>query len=225
MTIHPIALVKKLGVYLAAFMAPFGIWGLAGLSFIDAAFIPLPTTMDGTVWFYVDTYPHNRFLLVCLVAAVASALGSLVPYYIGRGGGELFLLKKINRERYERMRDKFEKQEYLAIMIPAMLPPPTPIKLFEFAAGVFEMKPLPYLLAIFCGKYLQFSVMSLALILFGPKILDIGRSLMHEHAGMMWTIGGIGLVAISVYMLRKVFARRRGVKFPIEDADTASAEE
>ncbi|MFT3971939.1 MAG: hypothetical protein QM699_00205 [Amaricoccus sp.] len=47
-----------------------------------------------------------------------------------------------------RIRDRFEKQEFFAIMIPAMLPPPTPMKLFEFAAGVFEMKPLGYLLAI-----------------------------------------------------------------------------
>ena len=61
---------------------------------------------------------------------------------MGRAGGELFLLKRINRERYERMRDKFERQEFMAIMIPAMMPPPMPIKLFEFAAGVFEMKPL-----------------------------------------------------------------------------------
>ena len=67
-------------------------------------------------------------------------IGSLVPFAIGRAGGELFLLKRINRERYERIRDRFERQEFLAIMIPAMLPPPTPLKLFEFAAGVFEMK-------------------------------------------------------------------------------------
>lgn len=219
MKIHPIVLVKKFGLVISTFMAPFGIWGLAGLSFMDAAFLPLPTTMDGTVWYYVNKYPHNRFFLVCLVAATASALGSLVPFFIGRAGGEIFLLKKINRDRYERMRDRFEKQEFLAIMIPATLPPPTPIKLFEFAAGVFEMKPLLYLLAIFTGKLIQFCVMSAALILFGPSILTLGKSMVHEHAGMMWTVGGLILVAISVWMVRKAFARRKAVRFPIEDSD------
>jgi len=211
-------------VFLVATMKPLGAWGLAGLAFIDSALIPLPTSMDGTVLIYVQGN-HARFLLYCLVAALASAVGALVPYYVGRAGGELFLLKRINRQRYERLRDKFERQEFLAIMIPAMLPPPTPIKLFEFAAGVFEMRPVAFVLAIFCGKLTQFVVCSILFIIFGPAILDIGRSMMHEHAGMMLAIGGIILVAITVYILRKVFARRRGVQFPIEDAETASTEE
>ena len=51
---------------------------------------------------------HARFLLYCLIAALGSAVGSLVPYYLGRAGGELILLKRINRERYEQPRDRFE---------------------------------------------------------------------------------------------------------------------
>ena len=111
--------------------------------------------MDGVVIGYV-AIDHRKFLLYCLMAAVTSAIGSLIPYYVGRAGGELFLLKRINRERYERLRDRFERQEFMAIMIPAMMPPPMPIKLFEFGAGVFEMKPLPFVLAIFAGKFIQF---------------------------------------------------------------------
>jgi uncharacterized membrane protein YdjX (TVP38/TMEM64 family) len=62
------------------------------------------------------------------------------PFLLGRAGGELFLMKRIDRARYEQLRDRFEKQEFLAMMIPSILPPPTPWKLFVFAAGVFEMK-------------------------------------------------------------------------------------
>ena len=81
-----------------------------------------------------------------------SAIGSLLPYYLGRAGGELFLLKRINRKRYEQLRDRFEKQEFLAIMIPAMMPPPMPVKLFEFAAGVFEMKVVVVFTRDLCGE-------------------------------------------------------------------------
>ncbi len=44
-------------------------------------------------------------------------------------------MKRINRARYEQLRDRFEKQEFLAMMIPSILPPPTPWKLFVICGG------------------------------------------------------------------------------------------
>ena len=152
MSIHPVVLLHKINAVLIAALKPLGVWGLGGLAFIDSGLFPLPTTMDGVVIGYVAA-DHRKFLLYVLMASAASAIGSLIPYYVGRAGGELFLLKRINRERYEGLRDKFERQEFMAIMIPAMMPPPMPIKLFEFAAGVFEMKPLLFATAIFAGKF------------------------------------------------------------------------
>jgi membrane protein YqaA with SNARE-associated domain len=200
-----------------AALKPLGIWGLGGLAFIDSGLFPLPTTMDGVVIGYVANN-HGKALLYVLMAAGASAVGSMIPYYVGRAGGELVLLKRINRERYERLRDKFERQEFMAIMIPAMCPPPMPIKLFEFAAGVFEMKPLLFATAIFAGKFVQFMVCALITIFYGPEIAHAGRHMLHEHPGMLLGIVGVVVVGLLVYMLRKMFARRGGTPLPIEDA-------
>lgn len=199
-----------------ATLKPLGIWGLGGLALIDSALFPLPTSMDGAVIGYVVA-DHRKFLLYCLMAAFASAVGSLVPYYVGRAGGEIFLLKRINRARYERLRDRFERQEFLAIMLPAMMPPPMPIKLFEFAAGVFEMKPLPFATAIFLGKLVQFLVCALITIFFGPAIVNTARSAMHEHREMVLVLAAAILLAFAVYVLRKLFDARRGTKFPVEE--------
>jgi membrane protein YqaA with SNARE-associated domain len=215
--IHPVAVLHKINAVLMATLKPLGIWGLGGLAFIDAGLFPLPTTMDGVVIGYVAAN-HARFLLYVLMASVTSALGSLIPYYVGRAGGELFLLKRINRERYERLRDRFERQEFMAIMIPAMMPPPMPIKLFEFAAGVFEMKPLPFTLAIFCGKFVQFLVCAVITVLYGPEIAHAGRRAVHEHLGIVLGLVGALVLWILVYVMRKLFARR-GTKFPLEEAD------
>jgi len=201
---------------LSAALLPLGIWGLGGLALIDAGFFPIPTTMDGAVIGYVAS-DHRKFVLYCLMAAFASALGSLVPYYVGRAGGELFLLKRINRARYERMRDRFANQEFLAIMIPSMMPPPMPIKLFEFGAGVFEMKPLLFATAVFSGKLIQFLVCALITVFYGPEIARAFRVAVHEHSDVVLAISlAIGLVFI-VYLLRKLFDRRRGTRFPIEE--------
>jgi membrane protein YqaA with SNARE-associated domain len=215
--LHPIVVLHKVNAILMATLKPLGIWGLGGLSFIDAGLFPLPTTMDGVVIGYVAT-DHAKFLLYVLMASAASALGSLIPYYVGRAGGEFFLLKRINRERYEHLRDRFERQEFMAIMIPAMMPPPMPIKLFEFAAGVFEMKPLPFATAIFCGKFVQFLVCAVITVMYGPEIAHAGRRAVHEHLGIVLGLVGAAVLCIGIYVTRKLFARR-ATKFPIEDDD------
>jgi membrane protein YqaA with SNARE-associated domain len=215
--ISPVSVLHKLTAVLMATLKPLGVWGLGGLALIDSALVPLPTSMDGAVIGYVAV-DHSKFLLYCLMAAFASAVGSLVPYYVGRAGGELFLLKRINRERYERMRDRFENQEFLAIMIPAMMPPPMPIKLFEFGAGVFEMKPLRFATAIFAGKLIQFLVCSIITILYGPAISHTVTHTLHQHPGAAIGIVGAIVLALVVWVLRKLFDARRGTKFPLEEA-------
>lgn len=216
MTIHPIVVLHKINAVLLATLKPLGIWGLGGLAFVDSGLIPLPTTMDGVVIGYVAAN-HGKLLLYVLMASAASAMGSLIPYYAGRAGGELFLLKRINRSRYERMRDRFERQEFMAIMVPAMMPPPMPIKLFEFAAGVFEMKPMPFLAAIFCGKFVQFLVCGLITVMYGPEIAHAGRQAIHEHLGGVLGIAGVVALVLCVYVLRKLFNGRQGAQFPIEE--------
>ena len=227
MTIHPVVVLHKINAVLLATLKPLGIWGLGGLAFIDSGLFPLPTTMDGVVIGYVAT-DHRKFLLYVLMAAATSAVGSLIPYFVGRAGGELFLLKRINRARYEGLRDRFERQEFMAIMIPAMMPPPMPIKLFEFAAGVFEMKPLPFSLAIFCGKFIQFLVCALITVFYGPEIAHTARRAAHEHPTVLLGIVGVAVVWLLAFILRKIFAGR-GTKLPIEETaeveETAEAED
>lgn len=215
MKIAPLILFHKLSAVLLGFLK-FGVWGVGGLAFIDSALIPIPVSMDGILIGFVATN-HQRFLLYCLVAAAASAIGSLVPFFVGRAGGELFLLKRINRERYERIRDRFERQEFFAILIPAMLPPPTPLKLFEFAAGVFEMKALPFVMAIFLGKLTQFLVCSLITIYFGTALIHSLRHMVHRHLGGVIGIAIFAVLLLVIYIVRRIFDHRRGVPLPIEE--------
>ncbi len=197
-----------------AALKPFGAWGVCGLALFDSAAIPLP--IDAMVIDYI-IHDHARFILYCFMAALGAALGSLIPFFIGRAGGELLLLKRINRERYEKLRDRFERQEFLAIMIPAMMPPPMPVKLFEIAAGVFEMKTLWFFLAILSGKFLRFTIEAIIIILYGPKILNTISSGLHDHLNYVFAFAGLLVVLIAIWVARKIFDRRKGEKFPVED--------
>ena len=191
---------------LLALLKPLGIWGVGALALIDAASlaVPIDLILAGYVW---NDQPH--YWLYCLTAALGSALGSLVPYFIGRAGGELFLLKRINRVRYEQLRDRFESQEFLAIMVPAMMPPPTPIKLFEFAAGVFEMRAVSLFSAVFTGRFFRFMAVALLTMKYGPNIIHIVMKGVHEHLAVLLSCLGLLLVLLVAFALRKGFGSKK----------------
>jgi membrane protein DedA with SNARE-associated domain len=126
-------------------------------------------------------------------------VGCLVPYGLGRAGGEFFLLKRISEARLQRIRDRFEKQEFVALMVPAMLPPPTPFKLFVFSAGVFEMRLPAFLLAIVSGRLIRFSVLSVLTVIFGPQIVTEAKFLLRNHLG--FTILAIMVAIAAAYLV------------------------
>ena len=216
MKLHPVIWFHKAAIWTMAVMKPLGVWGLGGLAFVDAGLFPIPPTMDLVVAEYVSA-AHSRLILYAFAAALGSALGSLIPYFVGRAGGELFLLKRINRERFEKLRDRFGKQEFLAIAIPAMIPPPFPLKVFEFPAGVFEMKPLLFASALFCGKFLRFLLFAIITVVYGPTILHTLNCEIHRHFGLVLAALAAATVLLAVYVFRKIFDRKRGTDLPIED--------
>lgn len=196
-------LLLKYSALIAALKA-LGAWGVLIISGLDASAFGIP--MDPLIAGFVYANPHKAWLY-CLAASLGSALGSLIPYGLGRAGGELFLLKRIDKARLERIRDRFEKREFLAIMVPAMLPPPTPFKLLVFSAGVFEMKVRQFLLAIIAGRLLRFGILSTLTIIFGEQVVELTKDLVKKHPSVAIVIG---IVILGVlYFIYRMFREPR----------------
>ena len=195
----------KLNLVLLPFLAKFGFWGMGALALLDSSTIPIP--MDALLAFSVWN-DKSRFWLYVLMASIGSAIGGLLPYGLGRAGGELFLLKRVNRERYERMRTRFERQEFLAMMIPSMLPPPTPWKAFVFAAGVFEMRIIPFLLAVFCGRMVRWLMLSLLVLKLGPGAVQV---VAHHSLTVVGIVGFLAILGFAWWWIK----RKRSAK-PLE---------
>jgi membrane protein YqaA with SNARE-associated domain len=174
-----------------------GVWGLGAVAMLDSSSIPVP--MDAILAVYVWNN-KSHFWLYCLIAAAGSAIGGLVPYGLGRAGGELFLLKRVDRARFDQLRHRFQKQEFLAVMIPSMLPPPTPWKIFIFASGVFEMRVADFLLAVMAGRMVRWMVLSFLVIKLGPGAVDL---VAHHALAMVLIVGALAVMGFALWWRRK----------------------
>ncbi len=178
-------------------LAKLGFWGVGAVALLDSSTIPVP--MDAILALYVWN-DKSRFWLYCLLAAAGSAIGGLLPYGLGRAGGELFLLKRVNRERFEKLRTRFERQEFLAVMIPSMLPPPAPWKVFVFASGVFKMRVAPFMLSVFCGRMVRWLILSLLVLKLGPGAAEL---VAHHSLALVAIVGVLAVLGFAWWWIRK----------------------
>ncbi len=216
-------LLEKYKAFIWSILQPLGPWAVFGIAAADSAAFGLP--LDPVVATYVwnmrkwllqqDTSIFSikgiffLFLMYPLMAGVGSALGSLVIYAIGRKGGEVALAKRVSRAKLDHLRQTFEKREFMALMIPSMLPPPTPFKLFVLSAGVFQMKVRDFMLAILLGRVLRFFVLSILVVAFGPAIVEKTKLLFVHHPALA--------VALVLAVILGVVLLVRAWREPVEE--------
>jgi membrane protein YqaA with SNARE-associated domain len=190
-------------------LQPLGIWGVFAVAALDGAALGLP--MDVVVGGYV-AQNHARWLLYVLMAASGSAIGSLVIYAIGYKGGEELLRKRVSKARFDKMHDAFEKHPFWSLMFPAMLPPPTPFKIFALGAAIAEMSISHFLLAIFLGRMVRFLILAFLVLRFGPGIVNVvGAFFRHQFHWVLLAAA----VGVAVYLL--VRRMRHRAKIAVAD--------
>lgn len=206
-------ILKRYTAWIWKVLAPLGPWGVFAIAAVDGSLLGMPVDAVVAAYVYND---RSHFLFYVLMASAGSTLGSLVIYGIGYLGGETVLRKRISEERFQKIHRSFEQHEFWAVMFPAMLPPPTPFKLFVLAAAGFEMRFTHFLAAVFAGRFVRFLVLAILTIKFGPQVIHLIGNLAKEHAG--WLIAGI-VAAISIALLFWWRTRERPTPTPLEQSD------
>src|SRR5258708_29307231 len=163
-------------------------WGVFAIAGVDSALFGMPVDAVVVSYVYQD---RRRFVFYVVMAALGSALGSIPLYLIGYFCGEEVLRKRISEARFLKIHRSFEKPEFLALMLPGMLPPPTPFKLFVLGAAVFAMRWTHFLMAIFAGRVVRFAFWSLLALVYGPQIVELAGNLFRRP--FSWVLGA-GLV-------------------------------
>ncbi|CAN5840414.1 hypothetical protein BH24ACI4_BH24ACI4_19750 [soil metagenome] len=176
--------------------------GLLILAFLDSSFLSFPQVPDFLV--VVLTIQHReRMLYYALMTTIGSVAGSYALYLVGRRGGEAFLQKRVEQRTIDRATSLFRRYGVLAIIVPSLLPPPTPFKVFVLAAGVARVRTFDFLAALAIGRSIRYFGQGLLAVWYGEQ----ARVFLSDHGSTIGLWFAVTLLAGGILFF--VWKRRR----------------
>ena len=175
--------------------------GLAIIAFLDSSFLSLPQVGDALIVALTIQHPE-RWVLYSAATTIGSTAGCFVLYSIARKGGEAFLRRRFSEAQIEKGLSVFRRHGLLAVVVPAMLPPPTPFKIFVLLAGLAGVRPAAFIGGIALGRAFRFGGEGWLAYKYGPQATQY----IKENLGTASLIAAGVVLVLGVVL---IFARRR----------------
>src|SRR4029079_1189187 len=158
----------RLADRIQALALALGAPGLFLVTFLDSSFLSFPEATDLLlIWMVIQH--KGRMGLYATSAVVGSVTGCLVLYFIGRKGGETLVRSRFNSANVDRALLTIQRYGVMAVLIPSLLPPPAPFKIFLLLAGLAEISVTRFTLAIAIGRALRYFGEGLLAIEYGDQ--------------------------------------------------------
>lgn len=172
---------------------------LLTLSFLDATMLPFPSLNDLLLIDLCIQAPA-RVTYYATMATIGSVSGSVVLYFIARKGEEAAFHKKAGSQAPQ-IRHWMERNGFITLVVAALLPPPTPFKLFVLAAGALGMPFRGFLAALSIARALRFFAEGYLATRYGPQTTHFLMA--HSVAFAISTVA----FALVFYWIARVLMR------------------
>jgi membrane protein YqaA with SNARE-associated domain len=188
---------------------------------LDSSLLSLPEINDYLVVGRCYKDPSAAFYFP-LFAAAGSVIGCNLLYTIVRRGGQAVLRKRFKLSSIKKVERAYERFGFLAIGIPAILPPPLPFKIFVATAGALEYPRWKFLLTVMIARSFRYYVEGILAVFYGRRVL-----LFMKDNGLVVIsiVGALALVGGIVYL---IVNRRRNrlatTETELENVDAAELE-
>ncbi|HEY6211296.1 MAG TPA: VTT domain-containing protein [Vicinamibacterales bacterium] len=174
----------------------FGAPGLFVVAFLDSSFLSLPEIADLLV-VYMVTRHKARLVVYVLCTTIGSLLGCLVMYFIGRKGTDV-VQQRFGGARVERATAALRRHGMMAVLVPSILPPPMPFKVFVLLAGAAGITVGKFTSAVIIGRGARYLILALLAYRYGDAALQY----MHDHAvGASAVALGVLVGGFVIYLL------------------------
>jgi membrane protein YqaA with SNARE-associated domain len=166
---------------------------------LDSSLLSLPEINDYLVVGRCFKDPTAAYYFP-LFAAIGSVLGCNLLYTIVRRGGQAVLRKRFNLESIKKVERAYERFGFLAIGIPAILPPPLPFKIFVATAGALEYPRWKFLLTVMIARSFRYYVEGILAVFYGRRVLLF---LKDNGLVIVSIVGSLALIGVIIYIVVK----------------------
>ena len=186
---------------IVAFAVTLGAPGLFLISFLDSSVLTFPVINDLLLIELSMQRPARMALYACM-AALGSVLGCVLLYFIARKGGEAFFHRQAGHRAHV-IRHWVERNGFGGMLVAALLPPPTPFKVFVFAAGVFEVPLASFTSAVSLARLIRYFGVGYLAVKYGDGALP----LLERHK-LTVVLSLVVFVAVSYALSRWILRAR-----------------
>ena len=171
--------------------------GLFVVALLDSSFLSLPEIADLlVVWMVVQH--KERLVLYAASATLGSIFGCLALYYVGVKGGEAMVRKRFQSATVDRALAAFRRFGIMAVLIPSILPPPAPFKIFVLLSGVAKIPVTRFIAAIAIGRGTRYFVEGLLAVWYGEQAMVFIR---ENGTPVALAIVALLVVGLGAYLL------------------------
>jgi len=175
--------------------------GLLVLGIADNSIVPLTGSMDVlTIWLaarHREPWPYYAFM-----ATLGAVLGGFITYYLARKGGQGTLERKLSKRRAQQVERAFERWGFLAVALPALLPPPFPFVPFLVAAGAMQYSWKKFLAALTLGRAARYTIAAALGFHYGTHVLRFFRHYYKPALAILIGLAVIGTVTTIIQYVR-----------------------
>src|ERR671932_2274034 len=175
---------------------------------LDSSLLSLPEINDYLVVARCYSDPQSVFYFP-LFAAAGSVLGFLLLYTIMRRGGQAVMRRRFRAENIARVERAYARYGFLAIAVPALLPPPMPFKIFVATAGTLEYPRWRFILTVMIARGLRYTVEGALAVFYGERVLFFMR---ENGLVILSIVGALLVLGVAVYVLAKRLKTPRSMR-------------
>ena len=163
---------SKLSHWLVTTLEPYGAPGLMIIAIFDSSFISLPEVNDAALMALSIANPAQMWKLASMTV-IGSVIGCSLLYAVGRKGGEAMLRKRFAEGKVLRVKAWYQKYGMLAIIVPSLLPPPLPFKIFVLSAGAFQITWFRFMTAVGIGRSIRYFTEGILAVRYGKQAVQM----------------------------------------------------